>query len=241
MDEKHDDATSTEGHSNTPISQFSSAEGQATSGQVEQQVTSQEVSPSGEQGWDAFSSVFPTADAEDYQRWKRVGEDVTKLARFVDELELSDETESQIKSLFSKARHLLEFKRSYVLTVIGPSGTGKSTLINALLGRNLLVSAFGDAGTGTIISVHPLAAHETEEYAEVKFFSIDDLHKVVLTLEDIGVKLGDTSVKNDGLHVYFPNVQHLLAGITRFLDGENAVIPCPICHVGQVTEQGKCK
>ena len=61
-----------------------------------------------------------------------------------------------------QAQRILE-QRTYTLVFFGGTGVGKSTLINSLLGRNLLPTGAVTAVTGTIVYIEQAAkgAHET--------------------------------------------------------------------------------
>ncbi|MFW6068322.1 MAG: dynamin family protein [Chloroflexota bacterium] len=63
-------------------------------------------------------------------------------------------------------------QRTYTLVFFGGTGVGKSTLINALLGRNLLPTGAVTAVTGTIVYVEQ--ADEEEESLTLEFWSRDE-------------------------------------------------------------------
>lgn len=64
-------------------------------------------------------------------------------------------------------------QRTYTLVFFGGTGVGKSTLINALLGRNLLPTGAVTAVTGTIVYVEQ-AAEDEEEALTLEFWSRDE-------------------------------------------------------------------
>ncbi|HEX4963435.1 MAG TPA: dynamin family protein [Thermoanaerobaculia bacterium] len=70
---------------------------------------------------------------------------------------------SEVRQEVESARRALDFDRPYRLAVIGEGGAGKSTLINALLGRDLLKSDAGGPVTGTSVHVHSIEGLEKEE------------------------------------------------------------------------------
>jgi hypothetical protein len=53
-------------------------------------------------------------------------------------------------------------QRRYNIIFFGPTSAGKSTLINALIGRNILPTGMVDAITGTIVSIEQVADNEPE-------------------------------------------------------------------------------
>lgn len=67
----------------------------------------------------------------------------------------------QARHSIDEAQKILE-QRTYTLVFFGGTGVGKSTLINALLGRNLLPTGAVTAVTGTIVYIEQTAANEAE-------------------------------------------------------------------------------
>ena len=64
------------------------------------------------------------------------------------------------KEAHQKAALKLDFSKPYRIVVIGESGAGKSSTINALLGRNNLVTGAGGAITGVPVYVFPISSDE---------------------------------------------------------------------------------
>ena len=67
----------------------------------------------------------------------------------------------QARYSIDEAQKILE-QRTYTLVFFGGTGVGKSTLINALLGRNLLPTGAVTAVTGTIVYIEQAPANEAE-------------------------------------------------------------------------------
>jgi hypothetical protein len=67
----------------------------------------------------------------------------------------------QAQYSISEAEKILD-QRTYTLVFFGGTGVGKSTLINALLGRNLLPTGAVTAVTGTIVYIEQAAEDEAE-------------------------------------------------------------------------------
>ncbi|GAB4162604.1 MAG: hypothetical protein Fur0021_36970 [Candidatus Promineifilaceae bacterium] len=67
----------------------------------------------------------------------------------------------QARYSIDEAQKILE-QRTYTLVFFGGTGVGKSTLINALLGRNLLPTGAVTAVTGTIVYIEQAPASEAE-------------------------------------------------------------------------------
>ena len=67
----------------------------------------------------------------------------------------------QAKQGIDEAQKILA-QRTYTLVFFGGTGVGKSTLINALLGRNLLPTGAVTAVTGTIVYIEQANADEAE-------------------------------------------------------------------------------
>ena len=78
----------------------------------------------------------------------------------------------QAQFSIEEAEKILD-QRTYTLVFFGGTGVGKSTLINALLGRNLLPTGAVTAVTGTIVYVEQ-AAEEEAESLTLEFWNRDE-------------------------------------------------------------------
>jgi Dynamin family len=78
---------------------------------------------------------------------ERLGKIETFFKKFNDE-------RGQFDDLLNRARKALNYTKPYRIAVIGTIGAGKSTLINALLGRDLvLTKAIGKPATGAALEI----------------------------------------------------------------------------------------
>ncbi len=84
------------------------------------------------------------------------------------------------KRSVDEAQKILE-QRTYTLIFFGGTGVGKSTLINALLGRNLLPTGAVTAVTGTIIYIEQAQENEAESLT-FDYWSRDEFSKRVRRL-----------------------------------------------------------
>lgn len=108
-------------------------------------------------------------DADD----KQVSHYVDLLHR-LDEVDTFLETYPQDKAgyehLLARAEKALNYKRPYRIAIIGTTGVGKSTLINALLGRPLvLVKDVGKPATGTALEIFLDVPAHKDEIAEITY------------------------------------------------------------------------
>ncbi|NJN66850.1 MAG: hypothetical protein HC884_09090 [Chloroflexaceae bacterium] len=79
-----------------------------------------------------------------------------------------------------KAHKDLDYQRHYRIALFGDGGSGKSLLINALLGRNLLPSGEGFAVTGAIVEISFDAGEgEEEEVAQVIPRDQEDIRRLL--------------------------------------------------------------
>lgn len=91
-----------------------------------------------------------------------------QVEQWVDLQRTIDQTRDYLIRAVPQARHSIDEaqkilgQRTYTLVFFGGTGVGKSTLINALLGRNLLPTGAVTAVTGTIVYIEQAAKDEVE-------------------------------------------------------------------------------
>ncbi|MBL8152464.1 MAG: dynamin family protein, partial [Blastocatellia bacterium] len=112
---------------------------------------------------------MPHVSKEQVEKW-------IKLQTVIDECEsfLGSSDLQQAKSHIEQAKKILN-QRTYTLVFFGGSGYGKSTLINALLGRNILPAGTGAAITGTIIYIEQLTSRDEEESVSFVYLTREEL------------------------------------------------------------------
>jgi GTPase SAR1 family protein len=92
-----------------------------------------------------------------------------------------------------KASDKLNYQKPYRVVVIGESGAGKSSIINAILKRKLLISDVGKAITGTATYIYPKAEDVTSPVVKIVKREHDDFVKLLnrLFIRYSNVKLLD--------------------------------------------------
>lgn len=79
---------------------------------------------------------------------------VERLRLIQDYLSQNPEDFARYQEMLLRAQKALNYKRPYRIAVIGKSGVGKSTLINAILARDLvLMKELGNAATGAALEI----------------------------------------------------------------------------------------
>lgn len=147
-------------------------------------------------------STLPFISPAQVERWVALQKtiDGTRdfLIRAVPEARINIETAQKILA-----------QRTYTLVFFGGTGVGKSTLINALLGRNLLPTGAVTAVTGTIVYVEEARPDEAETLT-LTYWSKDEFAERVRRLCQLA-ELPPFNITNDGERdVALASIQNIL-------------------------------
>lgn len=132
-----------------------------------------------------FRQYFPRASEQDFQRWKDRERRAVQLNDLVGKIPQEHPIGRNIRVELDRAIDALNFRKEYRITIAGQMGVGKSVLINALCGRNVLPFGLGMALTGTTFSVRlvPTAADGSFGVATPRYYRLEDFEQAVTSLE----------------------------------------------------------
>jgi signal recognition particle receptor subunit beta len=99
-----------------------------------------------------FVGLDETELHRDYLKWQMLTTRARKMRGALANTKLLPKARENL----ALAERKLDFSRPYRIVVLGESGAGKSTTINALIGQDRLTTGAGAAITGTPVYVHPL-------------------------------------------------------------------------------------
>lgn len=77
------------------------------------------------------------------------------------------------------AAKLLDYTRPYRIGLVSNAGAGKSSLVNAMLGKDLALVDSGTALTGSAVEFYQDAASSEKEYVKVSFNDVSDIRRLV--------------------------------------------------------------
>jgi hypothetical protein len=135
-----------------------------------------------------LGSLLDNLKPEQQAQWRHLTHQVERLRDLAETLPLLGAAERQaINEALDHARDRLRADQTYNISVIGFTGTGKSTLINAMLGRRLVVFKFGRSTTGTVVTVRQLDSisddvSEGTEQIVIRYHTSETLTQLVETL-----------------------------------------------------------
>ncbi|HEY83557.1 MAG TPA: hypothetical protein G4N96_00380 [Chloroflexi bacterium] len=110
---------------------------------------------------------LPDADAAQVAQYAQL---LKRLRSVKDFLNVYPEDKTGYEAFLARAEKALDYKRPYRIAIIGTTGVGKSTLINALLGRKLVVvKDVGKPATGAALEIFLDASQGEEEVARVTY------------------------------------------------------------------------
>ncbi|MDZ8034954.1 dynamin family protein [Nostoc sp. DedSLP04] len=126
---------------------------------------------------DEIKQFLPDATDEQAQRYttqlKRLGELESFFSEYPQEL-------NGYKDFLNRAKKAFNYRQPYRIAVIGTTGAGKSTMLNAMLGRELvLTKSVGKAATGAALEIFLDVSENQDEKAVVTYRDEDNIHQLI--------------------------------------------------------------
>lgn len=136
---------------------------------------------------EALQRYFPDQNQYRLQQFANLIQNVESLKEMEGALPLSPDEQRTFSASLNEARHHLEFRKPYTLAVVGVTGAGKSTLINALLGDNVLKARAGESVTGTLVTVQQIIDTTVSEPVRsgiIEFYSPSEITQIIEDTRD---------------------------------------------------------
>lgn len=175
---------------------------------------------------DALRRYFPEKDDDQLTTWLQTAHRVRQLNKLSPTLILDDDQRQTFNEHLMRADNLLQTDRPYTISVVGATGAGKSALINALVGDNILSSRdSAEAITGTIVTVRQMESPDKSLHRQATIFYYT-FHEILQMINDYADSLGLNINQLDLNHQR--NFQTLIPKLQQTLQRQS--MTCPKCH-----------
>ncbi|MEC4814012.1 MAG: dynamin family protein [Scytonema sp. PMC 1069.18] len=183
---------------------------------------------------DEIKQFLPDATDEQVQRYATQVKRLGGLESFF--YDYSQELNSEVEEKLARARKAFNYKQPYRIAVIGTTGAGKSTMLNAMLGRELvLTKSIGKAATGAALEIFLDVSENQDEKAVVTYRDKDSIYQLIndhfvkryqldgsklnseidASFSEALSELQMKSVSNDQAHKDFEDLKKILVNLTE--------------------------